>query len=410
MSHWTRCTGNSMYKENVIYFSTDNMDEFIDKNFSEYINLIKTITAIPAPYKKEEKRAEFVSAFLKDMGFEPVTDSENNVILSLCRDWERGCSVCKKYRDCNRERHVYMAHLDTVFSDENIQVTETEDGKLTGPGVGDDTTNVAALLFAVKYIKEKKICIKDNLNVLVCFDTGEEGLGNLRGCRKLMESYDNITQVIAFDLGYDKVNNVAVGSKRYKITVKTSGGHSYNDFGSDNAIKLMADIIELLYGIDTVKMPGKTTYNVGLINGGTSVNTIASEASVLYEFRSDSKEGLDMMEKEFMQIIERLKRDYNIEVEKTGDRPSMGRPDRDKMRELTEKSVALIENVCGIKPQVGSLSTDCNIPLSMGIPSICYGAYLGGGAHTKNEYVETDSLKKGLKIVINSLISDCNIV
>jgi di/tripeptidase len=237
----------------------------------------------------------------------------------------------------------------------------------------------------------------------------EEGLGNLKGCRALVARYqDRLGQVVSFDCGYDAGVVWAVGSRRYAITVRTKGGHSFFDFGAANAIAAAADLIHAFYKIDTKEMVGKTTYNVGLIQGGTSVNTIAQDAHFLYEYRSDTTEGLELMEAQMRHILTEYSehREVSVQTEVIGDRPSMGNVDRQKMAQLQRKAEHMILKHTGIMPDFKSGSTDCNIPLSMGIPAICFGTYLGGGQHTREEYVTIDSLASGLACAMAFIITD----
>ena len=162
-----------------------------------------------------------------------------------------------------------------------------------------------------------------------------------------------------------------------------------------------------LYG---VKVPekGKTTYNVGIINGGTSVNTIAEEASALVEYRSDDEDMLAYMKNEFERIFEGAKSDsVKVKVELIGNRPCAGKVDLEKIELMKKTAAAVTEEVIGEPVSFKSGSTDCNIPLSLGIPALCFGVYNGKGCHTRNEYVEKASLLPGLEIGIKAMIKLC---
>ena len=167
-------------------------------------------------------------------------------------------------------------------------------------------------------------------------------------------------------------------------------------------------MIHDFYEIDTNTMPGKTTYNVGLIEGGTSVNTIAQDVKILYEYRSDRMMGLELMEREMSAIVDKYteREDARVDIEMIGDRPSMGQVDKKKMAELQKRAEGIIFRNTGVMPMFGSGSTDCNIPLSMGIPAICFGVYLGGGQHTREEYVRIDSLETGLCAAMEMICED----
>jgi di/tripeptidase len=208
-----------------------------------------------------------------------------------------------------------------------------------------------------------------------------------------------------FDSSLDSIVDSAVGSKRFRVCVKTRGGHSYNDFGRDNAIARLADIISRLYALQAPVEGGRTTYNVGVITGGTSVNTIAQQAEMLYEFRSESRENMDYMEKMFLDVIEQAKSEgADVSLEVIGLRPCGGDVDQEKERALVERAVRAVSGVTGVKPELHSGSTDCNIPLSLGIPSVCVGSFTGSGAHTRDEYVEAASLEQGYKVAFDMIL------
>ena len=300
-----------------------------------------------------------------------------------------------------------MAHTDTVFPDETPIPVKIEDGMIKAPGVGDDTTNVCAILMTLKYLAGAPVMPEQD--TVFVLNACEEGLGNLKGCRAVVKRYEGrLGQLVSFDCGYDSGTVWAVGSRRYAITIRTAGGHSYGDFGAANAIAAAADMIHDFYRIDAKAMPGKTTYNVGVIEGGTSVNTIAQNVRFLYEYRSDRMEGLAMMEQQMQRVLAAYEQraDAEVQVEQIGDRPSMGHVDEEAMAALQFKAEQIILKNTGIAPEFGSGSTDCNIPLSMGIPAICFGTYLGGGQHTREEYVRIDSLASGLACAMDMIMTD----
>lgn len=372
------------------------IETFVREHFEAYKELICRITSIPAPSHKEDARATFICDYLHQLGYlQAFTDEAKNVICEI------------KGRDSRKDVHIFMAHTDTVFPDETTIPVIIEDGCIKAPGVGDDTTNVCAILMTLQYLTENPmIPEQDTIFVL---NSCEEGLGNLKGCRALVSRYEGrLGQVVSFDCGYTDGTVWAVGSRRYAITVRTAGGHSYADFGAANAIAAAAEIIHDFYQVDTKTMPGKTTYNVGIIEGGTSVNTIAQNVEFMYEYRSDRMEGLELMEKKMKDILAGYtdRTDVDVQVEIIGDRPSMGNVDKIKMAELQKKASDIITKNTGIIPVFGSGSTDCNIPLSMGIPAICFGSYIGGGQHTREEYVRIDSLEGGLRCVLDMVVED----
>ncbi len=365
---------------------------YIEGHQQEAFDLLCELGQIPAPSNHEEKRAEFCKNWLEQQGAKGVyIDEALNVVYPV------GVTA-------DNPLVVYMAHSDVVFPDTEPLPLKVENGRIYCPGIGDDTANAVALLMAAKYVAENGLQPKDE-GVLLVINSGEEGLGNLKGSRKIVEDFGHrLKEFITFDGNAQSITNKAVGSKRYKVVIRTEGGHSYGAFGNRNAIAYMAALINDLYNIKVPPM-GKTTYNVGLISGGTSVNTIAQNAEMLYEFRSDERESLAVMEQHFNAAIE-FHRTKGIEVEVTlvGDRPCSGDVDAEKLAALVARGNAAIKKHYGFETVTRSGSTDCNVPLSLGIPAICPGVVIGAGAHTREEYVEIDSLLPGLKAAAEMIL------
>lgn len=384
------------------------MKSFIDNHFEEYKNLIKELTSIPAPSFDEGRRVEYIKRFLDTLGVSYEVDDAKNVIVK---------SFVKKKEDII----VFLAHTDTVFPDTDKILVNEKNDRIYGPGVGDDTTNIAALLMVIKYLCIKKESIEAivddchrnffDRNVIFAFVSCEEGLGNLMGSKKLFSRYkDVVKKCISFDLQYKNIYNVAVGSKRFEINIKTEGGHSFNDFGNTSAIMVASDYISKIYQTDISGLNGKNTFNVGIVSGGTSVNTIAETASFLCEFRSDMQQSMEAMDDIFTKIHNELVKKYpgsEILRNVIGVRPSMGDVDITKQNELTKQVYDIIFSETGIKADIKSASTDCNVPLSMGIAAVCTGAYLGYGEHTRGEYVEISSLKNGLAVCLRIVMEIC---
>lgn len=371
---------------------TKEILEYINDHRKEDYELLLELAQIPAPSNHEEKRAAFCKAWLDQQGAEGVyIDEALNVIYPI------GCT------DSN-DLVVFMAHSDVVFPDTQPLPLRIDGDRICCPGVGDDTANVAALLTVAKYIARNQLVPREQ-GVLLVINSGEEGLGNLKGSRKIMEDFGHrVREFVTLDGRTHSCVNKAVGSKRYHIEVVTEGGHSYANFGNRNAIAVLASMIDRLY---TVQVPpiGKTTYNVGTISGGTSVNTIAQQAQMLYEFRSDEREALQIMQQHLDKVVASY-RDMGISVTMTlvGDRPCAAPVDEEKMADMIARAEKAAYRRYGHGLNLRSGSTDCNIPLSMGIPSLSLGCYRGAGAHTREEYVEASSLHAGLEFAFDLIL------
>jgi acetylornithine deacetylase/succinyl-diaminopimelate desuccinylase-like protein len=363
-------------------------ERYLSENRQRFFDNLTTLARIPSPSHHEERRAAWCKDYLESFGARGVyIDEALNVIYPYhCED--------------KNDLVAFLAHNDVVFPDTGELPLRMEDGKIFAPGIGDNTTNVTGLMELARMVTE--MGLKPRRGILFVLNSCEEGLGNLKGARRIMQDFGGrITEFIGVDGSYSAVYNDAVGSKRYRVEVKTEGGHSYASFGNRNAIYYLAKMIDTLYGM---KVPpiGKTTYNVGIIAGGTSVNTIAQQAEMLYEYRSDRREALEIMDGMFAAVVEAF-RAMQLEVngELVGDRPCKGEVDNSA---LTQKVIDIAAEF-GLKLGTAAGSTDCNIPLSMGVPAVCLGIYKGVGAHTRGEHMVMDSVDTGIRIMAKILLS-----
>ena len=363
--------------------------KWCDEHFEEQLALLKVLAAIPAPSHQEEKRAAFIRNWLISQGAaEVITDPALNVVLPF------GCEGRNDIR-------VYMAHTDVVFPDTDPLPVREEGGRLYAPGVGDDTANVSALMMCAKYILSHPGCLKEP--VLLVFNSCEEGFGNLKGVRQIMTDYaGRVAELISFDLEYTSMVRRAVGSERWLVRAETCGGHSWSAFGNPNAIACLSGLIRKLYQQLLPQIPDtKTSFNVGTIRGGTSVNTIAQSAEMTYEYRSNDHGCLEQMRKQFLSLVEESdSADARFSVEPLGERPCGNAVPEDAHSRLLSRCAAAVQRVTGKVPEYCSASTDANIPLSLGIPATTFGLYLGAKSHTREEYIEIDSLKPGLRIAL----------
>lgn len=367
---------------------------YIEAHRQEGYDLLVELAQIPAPSNHEEQRAAFVERWFHANGApQAYTDAALNVVCPIGVTGDNPVTV-------------FMAHLDVVFPDtEPLPLTVT-DGRIFCPGVGDDTANLVALLMGAKYVLEKGLQPTGGRGFVFVANAGEEGLGNLKGSRKICEDFGSrIQEFCSFDGYFYGLCNDAVGSERYRVEVLTEGGHSFGAFGNRNAIAYLASMIDTLYEMKPPVTKSRTTYNVGIIQGGTSVNTIAQQAEMLYEYRSDSARDLDAMRRHFQAVVEAYRaKGVTVNVEMLGQRPCSGAVDAEKLAALTARIGAAVERYSGKKTEICAGSTDCNIPLSQGIPAVCAGMLSGGGAHTRQEYVEIDSLIKGYRCALACIL------
>ena len=367
-----------------------SIKEFIEKNKELLFSLVKELCLIPAPSGFEDKRGEFCKAWFTKNGISGVyIDSAKNVIVPY-----------KVKKDSKLT--VFVAHTDTVFPDRE-PMPYLDDGEyIHCPGVGDDTANLAVLMLVAKYFFENDI---DTEGVLFVANSSEEGLGNLRGTRQLWRDFgDRIESFVSFDnFSLDGAVDGCVGSHRYELTLKTEGGHSWENFGNKSAIAELSRIVNAIYSIELPKKEGcKVSFNVGIIEGGTSVNTIAEEAKLLCEYRADDLWLLDFMKSKFEEIFNESagREGVSLSVNMVGERPCAGFVDPEKMEKMREILRLAVKKVIGKDVSFHSGSTDCNIPMSYGIPAICIATCESYGPHKREEKLKKSSLIPGLEIAL----------
>ena len=373
--------------------SQKTMAEYVETAHLEALQIVRELCGIPAPSHHEEKRAEYCKKWFIANGFENVTVDKALNVLAPVGVTDSG------------DITVVMAHTDTVFPDTEPMPMVEKEGFIHAPGVTDDTANLAVLMVCARFFREN--FPEGKGGVLFVANSCEEGLGNLKGSRQIAADYGpRIKEFISLDSScMGRMVTLAVGSHRYKVTVRTEGGHSFGSFGNRNAIHQLAAMISMLY---TVKVPvegnSKTTYNVGCISGGTSVNTIAQEAEMLFEYRSDSRVCLEKMEKIFENAVETFRAaGAEIDVELLGERPCSAPVDPARFGALKGRVADALRETLNLEFLERSGSTDCNIPLSAGIPAVCFGVCRGAGCHTREETLELASLEDGCRLLLNFL-------
>jgi tripeptide aminopeptidase len=344
---------------------------------------------IPAPTFKEEKRAAYFKQRFTELGLK-------NVRIDAI-----GNTLGERLGTGNGPVLVLAAHLDTVFP-EGTDVTVKRQGRLLrGPGIGDDCRGLGVLLGLVRALNEARI--ETDGTIIFVANVGEEGLGDLRGVRHLFnhELKGRATHFISIDgTGLD-ITNVAVGVERYRVTFRGPGGHSYGAFGLPSPIHALGRAIEKIARFQVPKAP-KTTFNVGRIDGGTSVNSIAHTAWMEVDMRSEGVTELARLEAEFKKAVQTALDEENafwqssqkltVEVKSVSRRPAGVQPVNSPIVQIAMAA----DTILGIKSKLTSGSTDSNIPISLGIPAITIdGGGLGQGAHSSDESFDTTNSHLG---------------
>jgi len=357
------------------------------------------LTEIPAPSFEEEDRATAVKELFVGEGLTIHTDKIGNVIGEL-----RGSN--------EREIVLITAHLDTVFPSGTTIEVQREGERLVAPGISDNGTGLAGLIAIARAMHAAKIT--PQRTILFAANVGEEGEGNLRGMRALIDAYHTkVRAVIVLDgSGTDHVTTKALASKRLEAVISGPGGHSWSDFGLPNPINAL--IRGSLRFINT-KVPAspRTTFNLGQVEGGTSVNSIPFEAKLKVDLRSESDDEITRLESAFRECMatgvrdemenarDRTKGKLEWKVNVIGSRPGGAlAPDSALLA-----SLRAADDLTGNQSRIERSSTDANIPLSMGIDAISIGAGgNGGGAHSLQEWYEPAGRENGLKRVLLTLL------
>ncbi len=367
------------------------------------IELAIQIQQIPAPTFEEGTRAEFVRGLFEREGLDSVGIDEVGNVFGKWKV-ESGKAGIKPL--------IVSAHLDTVFPVETDLRVRREGDKVFGTGIGDNSLGVAALFGLLWGLREGAILPsppaplpqgEGSRDVWFVANVCEEGLGDLRGMKAVVDRFgaDVTGYLILEGMALGCVYHRGTGVKRYRITAKTAGGHSWSDYGSPSAIH---ELSNLVVGLTSMKLPEspRTTMNVGKISGGTSINVIASEAWMELDLRSEGQESLtELISKVEKKIEEANQPDVAFEAEVIGQRPAGEISADHPLIQLAQECI----REQGMEPTLTSGSTDANIPLSKGYPALVLGITTGGGAHTTKEFINLKPIEKGLEQLVRFVTS-----
>jgi len=363
------------------------------------------VTAIPAPPWGEAARSKWLTTRFEELGLSDVHQDELGNAFGVLP----GADASAPYL-------ALSAHVDTVFPVETAIAVSREGSKLHGPGISDNGSGITALLAIARALRDSEVA--NIAPVLFIGNVGEEGEGDLRGMRHIFQQpkwLESIGALVALDgAGTDTIIAEGLGSRRYEITLRGPGGHSWSDFGVANPIIALARVIER-FSQTTLPTAPKTTFNVGIVQGGTSVNSIPQSATMRVDTRSASVEQLDRLERALREAVKqgtvetrgRKKQDaLTAEVQVIGDRPAADLPSDAHLLKVIRAVDAQLSN----NSRVQRASTDANIPLSLGREAIAIGAGgSGGGAHTVNEWYDPAGRDLGLKRILLLTLALCGV-
>ena len=367
---------------------------FFEKNAEAITDEQIRICSIPASPFGERERAEHLAQKFSAFGMTEVEIDEEGNCLGLIEGTSRSPLL------------VVSAHLDTVFAP-NTDFTVVRSGKrLLAPGIADDGCGLVALLALARALQTEKI--RTEGSILFVGTVGEEGEGNLRGVRYLLTLgrwASKVDAFLSFDgPGVDRITNRALGSRRYRVEISGPGGHSWGDFGLPNPVHALGRAISKLAGYPLPREP-RTTFNVGRIDGGSSINAIPEKATMDVDLRSGADAELRRLDSFFRRAVKQAADEENasrrpgdplleLKVDLIGERPSGETPSDSPLVELAVEATKFV----GIEPRLDQSSTDSNLPISLGIPAITLGAGgTSGSSHTLAEWYDPTDRDLGLK-------------
>ena len=364
------------------------------------------LTEIPAPPFKEENRASKFAIMLREAGADSIwIDAVGNAV-GIRKGTKRNKTV------------VLDAHLDTVFPETTDVTVKFKGDTLYAPGIGDDTRGLVMVVSVLRALEKAQI--ETDADILFIGTVGEEGLGDLRGVKHLFTvNKPKIDSWIAIDGGdIGRVNNKGLGSYRYRITFKGPGGHSWGAFGLANPQHALGSAIHYFTKAadEFTKTGVRTSYNVGRIGGGTSINSIAFESWMEIDMRSESPDRLVQIESILKTSVQKALEEHNamkrrgpdltVDVNKIGDRPSGELPES---LPLIQRSIA-VASFFGETPRLTRGSTNSNIPIAKGIPAVTIGrGGKSGGAHSLSEWWYDDDGYKAIQLALLTLVAEAGI-
>ena len=373
--------------------------QWIDKSAAWLTDQQIRLTEIPAPEFDEARRGDALKELFTANGFQMHTDKTGNVV------GERPGSDTKSVV-------LLAAHLDTVFPAGTDVHVKRDGNRLLAPGIADNGVGLASLVGLARALTESRI--RTTKTIVLAGDVGEEGEGNLRGMRALMEAYGSrLAAVIAVDgPSTDHITTQGIASRRFEATVTGPGGHSWSDFGAPNPITAIARGIVQFSAISIPADP-RSSYNFGTIEGGTSVNSIPARAEVKIDLRSEDESELARLEtglRDAMQTGVKAEIDatkspsdaLELSIRSLGTRPAGKLPDDSPLL----ATVRNVDRYLGNRSRLERSSTDANIPLAMGIPAVALGGGgRGGGSHTLDEWYDPAGRELGLKRLFLTVVS-----
>ncbi len=374
----------------------------------QLVDLCVAVQQIPAPTGAETERAAWVESRMRAIGLANVARDRLGNVYGRVRG----------RRPQDRPALLVSAHTDTVFpSETDLCLRRLDNGLIRGPGIGDNSTGVAGLLTLAETLTQ---LAPPPVDIWLVANSMEEGVGDLRGMRRVVDRLaadtsganrnagpsrngrDALGAVIVLEgMGLGRIVHQALGVRRYRTSAAAPGGHSWGDFGAASAVHGLVSLAEEMARLQVPQIP-RTTFNIGRIGGGTSINTIAQQAWMELDLRSESPETLAWLDGQIGKIVERHAQAHRahgdgltLQHEQIGNRPPGGLPFQ---HPLVQAASTILQDL-GVKERSDARisSTDANVPLSRNIPAVCVGLTDGGDAHRLSEWIDPLPLVKGMQ-------------
>lgn len=339
---------------------------------------------VPSPTFHEELKAGQVFQHFKALGLEDLLIDEAGNVLARIPGPDHDHPL------------VFSAHLDTVFPEDFALTLTRSPEQAVGPSIGDNSLGLAGLISIPEMLLGAGL--NPRHDIWLAATTCEEGLGDLKGIRAIAERFGpGPTAYISIEgMGLGNILHRGLGVERYRIRASTPGGHSWVDYGAPSAIHVLAGLAARLADLRLPKKP-RTTFNIGTIQGGTSINTIASQAAMEVDLRSENPRNLGELSRQVHQAVEATQaKDVRVELEPIGYRPPGGLPTTHPLVQTAERVLRDL----GVQTQLDIASTEANLPLSLGYPAITIGLTSGDHAHSTSEYIHIPPITQGLKQIL----------
>lgn len=378
----------STIKSLYAQWNWDILDNLADWVVEEAIQ----IQQVPAPTFDEKARAKYVSSRFQDMKLTDISMDDVYNVYGRLPGKTSNTAI------------LVLAHTDTVFPIDTDLTIKREGNTIYGPGLGDNSMGVAGLLGLLKALQDANY--QPACDIWFVANSCEEGLGDLKGVKAAFATLkDKISAVINIEgMALGHIYNAGIAVHRLHITATADGGHSWQHFGNPSAIHAIVELGAKITALDVPTTP-RTTFNIGMIDGGHAINAIGTKSSIWLDMRSVSPSALDTLREQVYAIIDDMHGDgVRFDVEVVGDRPAGSIPDDHVLVQGAIKTLALI----GMNGLLETGSTDGNVPLSQGCPTVTIGVTRGGNAHRLDEFIEVAPVKTGMKQLITFALATAN--